>query len=176
LTDVPDIELVRAVVSGDDRAFEVLVVRYGTWVRRTCAQYLSRKEDVEEAVQDTFFRAYQALPSMRCDNLGGWLAQIARNICIDRLRRNKRDPYPFGIVDIIRGAGSSAEEIVAGGDPRVDAALSRLSEAHRSAVQLRFVQEMSHEEMALAIGKTASQVKALVHRARRRFVVEWSVA
>lgn len=176
MTDAPDIELVGAAVSGNDRAFEVLVDRYGTWVRTLCAQYLSRKEDVEEAVQDTFFRAYRGLPAMRCENLGGWLAQIARNICIDRLRRNKRDPYPFGIIDIVRGAASSPEEIVVGGDPRVDVALSRLSEAHRSAVRLRFIQEMTHEEIALAIGKSTSQVKALVHRARKRFQMEWSAA
>jgi RNA polymerase sigma-70 factor, ECF subfamily len=175
--DSSDSGLVRAVCLGDDRAFEIIVHRYERSIRRICARRLRGSEDVEEAVQDTFIKAYRAFPAMECENLGGWLARIAGHVCIDRIRRDATRPSS---IPIVAGGWAATvagpEDIVAVGDPRVDVALEALSEDHRTAVELRFMYDLSHQEMAAAMSKSASQVKALVHRAKARLRAEWAVA
>lgn len=173
----PDATLVRESSRGDDRAFEILLVRHEEVVGKICARYLRTREDVEEAVQDTFLKAHRALPVMRCDNLGGWLARIARNVCIDRIRRDATRPTWVPILEPLHATvAEGPEDIVAGGDPRIDLAMSRLSRDHRVVVKLRFMDEMTHQEIATAMRKSAGQVKALVHRAKTRLRAEWAVA
>lgn len=172
-----DEALVRAAAVGDERAFDAIFACYEEMVRRICTRYLRVPEDVDETIQDTFLKAHFALPTMHCENLPGWLARIARHVSIDRIRKNAAGPTSIPIIDEAHaGFEAGPEEVVAGGDPRIDIVLSRLSPEHRLAVELRFIDDMSHREMAVAMRKSAGQVKALVHRAKGRLRDEWAVA
>ena len=169
--------LVRAWAGGDERAFEVIFRYYEPAVRRLCVSFLHNPGDAEEATQETFLKACNAIDrvSEAC-NLEPWLKCIARNVCIDHRRSRVRRPVlvvadPCGSMPALE---EGPEEVVAGGDPRMDVVLGRLAPQHRDAVELRFVRGLSHLEMAGVLSKSPVQVKALVHRARARLSHEWS--
>ena len=170
------LELVRAWAGGDERAFELVFRRYEPSVRRLCYSLLRNAGDAEEATQETFLKACNAIARTAEDcDLGPWLRRIARNVCIDLRRAQMRRP----VVVLADPCGPRAsteqgpEEVVAGGDPRMDVVLGRLAPQHRDAVELRFVRGLSHVEMAGVLSKSPVQVKALVHRARARLSREW---
>ena len=177
MTEIDDETLVRAVVHGDHRAFAEIFERNRGAVTHVCRRYLRDPEDVEDAVQDTFLKAYRALPAMDCRNLVGWLSRIARHVCIDLIRKNAKRPHSIPILEGIDGGlECGPEDALAGGDPKVDFVLMRLPSDHRAAVQLRFMDELSHQEIAAAMRKSVGQVKALVHRAKARLRAEWAIA
>ena len=64
----PDVELLRLAQANDARAFEALVVKYQRRVARHVARYLKSAADVEDAVQETFIRAYRGLAAFRGDS------------------------------------------------------------------------------------------------------------
>ena len=171
--------LVGAAAGGDQRAFAQLFHRHRAAVRAVCVGMLRDPHDVEEAVQDTFAKAYAGLPRLRPGSLEAWLREIARNVCIDELRRRRRRPpqltVPFSADIAERGprAVAPAGDRVADGDPRLDESLARVPPQHRSALELRFVHDLSHREIGAILGKSPFQVKALVHRARRNLRLAW---
>ena len=177
LSDIDDEILVRAVAQGDGRAFAVIFIRNRRAVTQVCRRYLRDPSDVEDAVQETFLKAYRALPVMECRNLVGWLSRIAQHVCIDLIRHDAKRPVSMPILeDVDAGLECGPEDTVAGGDPKIDLVLMRLPSEHRAAVQLRFMDDLSHQEIAAAMRKSVGQVKALVHRAKARLRAEWALA
>ena len=83
-----DSELVRLAQSGDQLAFESLVVKYQRRIARHVARYVPLASDVEDVVQEIFIRAYRGLHSFRGDSaFYTWLYQIATNAALSFLRR-----------------------------------------------------------------------------------------
>src|SRR5437868_2849958 len=75
---------------GDTRAFEDLVARYHRPIYHFAYRLLGRAEDAEDATQDVFIQVYGALPRARLDvPLRPWLYRIARNRCLDLLKRKR---------------------------------------------------------------------------------------
>lgn len=177
---MPDVcdqrELVSRWSNGDERAFEIVFLRYEPAVAKVCRSFLRNAGDAEEATQETFLKACAAIGRMGPEcNLEPWLKRIARNVCIDLQRARQRRPV-LVVAELHPGCHSteeSPEEVIAGGDPRVDIVLGKLTPQHRHAVELRFVRGLSHVEMAGVMRKSPLQVKALVHRARARLSHEW---
>lgn len=178
MTEDDDAALVRAAALGDAAAFAAIVRRHRTAVRWTCVRTLARGDDVEDAMQETFFKAYARLPGMTCDNLRGWLVTIARNVCIDRIRHEARHPRHVDLdeLDPALEAVPGPDETMATGEGLIDHALGRLPDHHRVVASLRFVEELSHREIAEVMGKSPAQVKALIHRARLRLRTEYARA
>ena len=83
-----DSELVRLAQSGDQLAFEALVVKYQRRIARHVARYVPIASDVEDVVQEVFIRAYRGLRSFRGDSaFYTWLYRIATNAALTFLRR-----------------------------------------------------------------------------------------
>ena len=170
-----DRALAAAWARGDERAFEVVFRRQEKAIRRLCRGILRDAAEAEEATQETFLKAWIAAGRTDDDcNLEAWLKRIARNVCLDNLRAKRRRPVSSPMARLsIATTESGPEELIAGGDPRVETVLRRLAPQHRAAVELRFMSGLSHVEMASALAKSPVQVKALVHRARARLSDEW---
>lgn len=181
LTAAGEPDPVRAATAGDQEAFAQVFRRYGAIVRGVCRGMLRDAEDVEEAVQETFVKAYAALGSRRPGPFDSWLRAIARNVCIDEIRRRGRRPVQVGLtreadaVQRCRAAEIALEEALSY-DPRLDRSLARIPAHHRAALELRFLHDLSHREMATVLGTSPFAAKALVHRARERLRREWDAA
>lgn len=171
ITDLEPRLLVEAHNAGDDQAF-ALIVR--THHQSLFAHAVSRLRDVqaaEDAVQETFVRAYRAMPRFRGDfHLRAWLHRILTNVCHDEGARRQRDVKLFDLVssqvavevdpvDVDLDRMDVSRDVVA-------AALDSLPTSYREALTLRYVQELSYEEVAAATGVTEGNARVRVMRGR----------
>ena len=88
-----DRELVLAFQAGNEAAFDELYDRHHDRVARVCFRYMNNRPDAEEAAQEAFLKAFQALPRFNGQyQVGAWLSRIAANVCVDNLRVEEPDP------------------------------------------------------------------------------------
>lgn len=171
-----------AARGGEAWALECLYQRHSPRV----AGYLRSHgvPDVGGTTNDVFLRVFIRLSTFDGDEDGfrSWMFTIAHHLMVDELRRAARRPKI--------AEGVSAEEQVAGGDAeedalagmgrqRIDGLLARLSDNQRAVVLLRVVEDLSIEQVAVALGKRPTAVKALQHRALatlRRHLVDEEVS
>lgn len=131
------------------------------------------REQAEDILQETFLKAWQALPKLKLENLyfGAWLYKIARNLTNDHYRKAYRTPKLEDIDEHfdLASAGDAAETAATSLDlMRVRGALPQLKEEYRQVLELRFVQEFSVEETAKVMGKTKVAVRIVQHRALKK--------
>jgi RNA polymerase sigma-70 factor (ECF subfamily) len=173
-----DRDLVLAFQAGDKVAYDEMYRRYHLRVFAVCSRVLQNAQDAEEATQETFLRAYQALARFNGNfRLGAWLSKIAANTSVDVLRGKMRAPL-VALPDEPEAAGSEfgPEDVVVGHSDRLQEALGEIKPLHATALALRDIQGMSHREMASHLSMSPDQVKALIHRARVALRRAWDRA
>ena len=163
--ETPDATLVERARAGDADAFGALVNRYYADLLRYATRMLGSRADAEEAVQDAFLRAFRALGRYdHRDRFRGWVLGILVNRCRTfGARRTRRRA-----VDERYGREAPAATRWDEGPEwaeEVDRALLRLPAASREAFLLKYVQELSYEEMAELTGAGVSALKMRVKRA-----------
>ncbi|MDQ3915069.1 MAG: sigma-70 family RNA polymerase sigma factor [Actinomycetota bacterium] len=174
-----DRDLVVAFQQGRIDAYDEIYRLYAARVRRVCARILKNPQDVDEATQEAFLKAYQALGRFNGQyQLGAWLSRIASNVCLDQIRSKSRSAGQVALSDEHENAGTERgpEDIVVGDDPRIQAVISGIQPLHAQALKLRALGGLSHREMAGELHMTPAQVKALLHRARNSFRRAWDQA
>ncbi|HEX2293920.1 MAG TPA: sigma-70 family RNA polymerase sigma factor [Actinomycetota bacterium] len=174
-----DRELVLAFQQGKSAAYDEIYRLYAPRIRRVCTRMLKNSQDVDEATQETFLKAYQALGRFNGQyQLGAWLSRIASNVCLDHIRARSRNAVQVTLSDEHEAAGTERgpEDIVVGEDPRIQEVISGIQPLHAEALKLRALKGLSHREMAGELHMTPAQVKALLHRARSSFRRAWDKA
>jgi RNA polymerase sigma-70 factor (ECF subfamily) len=179
-----DADLVRLAIAGDARAFEAIMRRHNRLLFRSARSILRNDAETEDALQETYLRAWRALDTFRAEaKLSTWLVRIAVNEALSRVRRRASNVVLFGTGDfggVDLDAGETVEaRVEAEQDDQPDAAASRaemrrLMEAHidrlpeqfRTVFVLRAVEEMSVEETAAALGIPEATVRTRFFRAR----------
>lgn len=162
---------------GDAVAFEAIYNRYERRIYAFIYRTMGNAEDAYDLTQDTFVKAYTALPRTSPElNLSAWLHRIAWNACMDVLRRRKLIRWlPWETFDT-----NPALEPAADDDPvgeynqaettgEVQVVLNKLSPKHRTSLVLKEYQGMSCDEIGDVMGLTRSAVKSLLFRAREEF-------
>lgn len=141
-------------------------------ILRLCMRQLGDRSDAEDAAQETFRRALQQREGMIGDPLP-WLIAVARNVCIDELRRRRtgRNALERSAAEgngvHAEGDGSSANpERVVVGRMFVRELLDRLTPAERRVVAGSLIEGQSGGELAASLGVTASTARVLLARAR----------
>lgn len=174
----PDRELVLGFQNGDERAYDEIFKRYHGRVWSICRRMLPTPHDAEEATQETFLKAYQALGRFNGSYyLGAWLGRIATNVCVDHLRSKSKSnlvALPEDQDDLVTEQGP--EEIVINDHPRLHQAIQEIQPLHASALALRTLEGLSHQEIAGHLRMSPTQVKALLHRARCSLRRAWDKA
>jgi RNA polymerase sigma-70 factor (ECF subfamily) len=173
-----DRDLVLEFKAGVPGAYDEMYRRHSARVARVCKRILDNSQDAEEATQETFLRAYQALPRFNGQfQLGAWLARIATNVCVDHLRAASRSHLvALPVADEIAETQEGPEGVVVGEHPRLEVAINEISPLHARALKMRAVQGLSHREIAGRLAMSPQQVKALLHRARHSLRRAWDEA
>ncbi len=170
-----DAQLVVLALDGDSVAFETLFKRYREEIYTL---FLSRtsgnKEDADDLVQDTFVKVYVNLEKYDPKyTFGQWIYTIARNTFIDYVRR-RRDSLS---IDSLSSAPSLAPTTDEEPDKRIiseqhsvqiERCMAALPEKYRQMAEMRFVRELSYEEIASQMGLPIGTVKTQIFRARER--------
>lgn len=178
-----DAELVARVQRGDQRAFEMLVVKYRRRIERLIARMVRDTDLVEDIAQETFIRAYRALPKFRGDSaFYTWLYRIAVNTAKKALMQLKRDPLVS--LTTLGASGDDDDEtsrieneLTDGETPEsvlasrqiastVNDAIDALSEDLRQAITLREIEGLSYEDIAEMMNCPIGTVRSRIFRAR----------
>ena len=182
-TEVSDVDLVARAQRGDQRAFEMLVIKYQRRIERLIARMVRDVDLVQDIAQETFIRAYRALPQFRGDAaFYTWLYRIAVNTAKKALVGLKRDPLVSesslsGSNDDDDETSRVERELTDGSTPEsllatkeiaqtVNAAIDALSPDLRQAITLREIEGLSYEEIADMMNCPIGTVRSRIFRAR----------
>jgi RNA polymerase sigma-70 factor, ECF subfamily len=163
-----DAMLIKQAVDGDSEAFGVLYVRYMDAIYRYIFFRVNDEAEAEDLTEDVFIKAWEALPNYQIGQFPftSWLYRIAHNLVIDHHRKRKSDPLP-DLELHHSGSNRSNEDNVL---QRLDSALlvealRQLEAEEQQVVILRFIEGLSHREVADAIGKSEGASRIIQHRA-----------
>ncbi len=173
-----DLEIVKRVQRGDKGAFDLLVIKYQHKLAKLITPYVRDSDDVLDVVQESFIKAYKALPRFRGDSaFYTWIYRIAINTAKNYLTAQSRRP-PRSDVDAVDAEyydGGSVlhdnttpeaimikEEIKAA----IDKAISNLPEELKIAITLREFEAMSYDEIADVMECPVGTVRSRIFRAR----------
>ncbi len=172
-----DRALIEAFQTGDEFAFVSLYNRYKDAVYAFCVKMLLNKELAQDVLQDTFLRVYENRERLiKTDSFKAWLFTIARNQCLNQLRRNNwqipLDPE-MALPPHLQSAKNTpmhelekSEKIAL-----VNRFLLELKADYREVIILREYQNMTYEEIAAVTRSTLSAVKSRLFKARKKLGV-----
>ena len=172
--------LIRRAQRGDADAFEQLLLEHQKNVYNLCYRMAGNPDDAMDLSQETFLRAWRCLDQYQfASAFSTWLYRLCSNICIDFLRRRRRQqtvPLTFEDADgeeqtyAVPDAQPLPEEQVELKLTRetLAAAMAQLLPEHRAVLQLRVVNEMSYEQIADVLDIQIGTVKSRLSRARNQ--------
>lgn len=176
-----DAVLVQRTVAGDQKAYELLVIKYQRRIQRLIGRMVRDVDLVEDIAQETFIRAYRALAQFRGDaQFYTWLYRIAVNTAKKALMELKRDPtvsensFKSGDED---ETSPLENELTSVETPEallatkeiavmVNAAMEALPEELRQAIALREIEGLSYEEISEVMNCPIGTVRSRIFRAR----------
>ncbi|MFZ2650431.1 MAG: RNA polymerase sigma factor RpoE [Burkholderiaceae bacterium] len=177
-----DAALVDRTKAGDVKAFEMLVVKYQRRIERLIGRMVRDVDLVPDIAQETFIRAYRAIPQFRGDSaFYTWLYRIAVNTAKKALMEMRRDPTvsesALGARDPDDETSRIENELSHGETPdavlaskqiaaAVNSAMQALSEELRQAITLREIEGLSYEEIAELMDCPIGTVRSRIFRAR----------
>jgi RNA polymerase sigma-70 factor (ECF subfamily) len=176
----PDTALMLRAKQGDGGAFTALVEKYKQPVMNLAFRTLRDLTEAEDLAQNVFVQVWKAAPRYEpTAKFSTWLFTIARNLCLNEIRRRTRHPaesldqtrddaddQPLYQVEDKRVAPATEELLRGELVEKVDAALAALPENQRTALLLCRQEELSYEEIAAVLNCSLSATKSLIHRAR----------
>ena len=169
---------IKQVLKGDQNAFSDIVNLYQNRLYQVCYRMLGNKHEAEDIAQEAFVRAYTNLHTFdQKRKFSTWLYRIATNLCIDRIRKKKPDYYLDAEVAGTDGLDMYSQ--IAADDQlpeeqleqmelqdRIQYEISRLPDKYRSAIVLKYMEELSLQEISEILDLPLGKVKTRIHRGR----------
>lgn len=171
-----DAQLVSRSLHGDTEAYGKLVERYQGAVYATAYYYAGRYGAAEDIAQEAFFAAYRNLPRLDDPNrFGPWLKEVTCRTSANWLRKHGKrlrneTPLPYRRTVSIEDARLGPRGVLEQSEryERLQLAIDSLPERYRLPVVLRFLQELSYEEIAEFTGESRNEVRGILQRAARQ--------
>ncbi|HEX7219905.1 MAG TPA: RNA polymerase sigma factor [Burkholderiales bacterium] len=177
--DTPDAELAHRVHGGDTAAFEILMRRYNRTLFRTARAILRDDAEAEDALQEAYLQAYQAIGGWRGEaKLSTWLARIVANEALMRLRKQARraEIVPLQSSATLEGLNEIPDTDMKKTPDReaerlemrrlLETQIDALPDDYRAVFMLRAVEELTVEETAKVLGIPEATVRSRLFRAR----------
>jgi RNA polymerase sigma-70 factor (ECF subfamily) len=176
----PDAALMLRVKQGDRAAYAELVDKYRQPVMNLAYRAVRDLTEAEDLAQNVFLQVYKSAPRYRTSaKFSTWLFTIARNLCLNEIRRRSRhpaesldavrpdaeNPAPMQVED--RRSASAPDLLLRSElEEKIEQALAVLPENQRTAILLCRQEELSYEDIAEILGCSLSATKSLIHRGR----------
>lgn len=168
--------LIQQARKGSQQAFSQLVQRHQGSVYSLCYRMVGNPAEAEDLAQEAFLRLYRSLDSFKAGGrLRPWLHRITANVCMDQLRRRREATLPLDELMASENGPSThrrdelPEDAYLSRETRLDVqqALLRLPGEYRVALVLRYLEDLSYQEIAEALGVTLSTVETRIFRAKK---------
>ena len=180
--DTQESRLIRRAQGGDTGAFRILVELHEDMIFRVCHQWLALEEDAREACQDTFVKAWQALPAWQPRaRLSTWLYQIALNQCRDRARsrayRQRQATTNFDQLTATPACPHASPDLAAVRRDdmlKLQQGLAALPAASREILILCAMEGLSYQEAALVLKCSPRAIEGRLYRARQLLLAWWN--
>jgi RNA polymerase sigma factor (sigma-70 family) len=181
MTILSDACLAQQALEGDQRAFEIMVHRYSTPLFNFICHFLGDYDQACDVLQQVFMRFFTSLPKLGTgDPFKPWLFQVARNCCVDELRRRRRHAIQFSQLELendendisflneIPDTSPLPEDMAERHDLQVvlKQAIQSLPPKFRAVVLLRYTSQLSFAEIGRTLNMPEATAKTYFHRAK----------
>jgi RNA polymerase sigma-70 factor, ECF subfamily len=154
----------RAAIQGDRDAFEMIIRSSSRNLFAIAYGVLQNREEAEDVVQDTFIKAWKSRWRVRDpEKFPAWIATIARHRARDLARRRRPEPLPHDF-ESTGTLDATAEAEAADLNSEVQAALAQLPELHRTAVTLRYFEELDYATIEQTLGLSNGALRGILGR------------
>lgn len=169
---------IKAIKKGDQNAYAEIVEIYKNKVYQLCYRMLGNRHEAEDVAQEAFIRAYINIHTYNPDmKFSSWLYRIATNLSIDRIRKKKPDFYLDAEVRGTDGLTMYSQLASTDASPEdtleslelqeiVQKAILKLPEKYRSVIVLKYIEELSLQEISEILDLPVGTVKTRIHRGR----------
>lgn len=177
--ELTDAESIKRVLASDETAFYDIFEKHKKLVALTAARYFRQADQIEEIIQITFSKAFFELKEFRGQydfSLASWLVKIARNACLDALKKQKTSPEHLTLnlsdeenrqlLSILRDKKGNSENILIEKD-LAQKILAYLHPLDRTLLQMLYGEELSVSEISQITGWSKANIKVRAFRARR---------
>lgn len=169
---------IKAIKKGDQNAYADIVDLYKDKIYRLCYRMLGNRHEAEDIAQEAFIRAYVNIhtynPNMK---FSSWLYRIATNLAIDKIRKKKPDAYldeeisgtdGLTMYSQLSSNEASPEETLESMELQetVQKAIEKLPEKYRSVIVLKYIEDLSLQEISEILDLPLGTVKTRIHRGR----------
>lgn len=176
-----ELKLIERSRNGDTAAFGELVALFEKKVYNLAYRFTNNDDDALDLAQEAFLRAFTNLNDFRgTSSFGTWIHRITANLCLDEIRRRRRQPvYSLDVAVTTEEGGEVERQLVDESDTpletvekrelqaEIQAGINSLDDEFRLAVVLRDLQGHSYEEIAEIMGVSIGTVKSRISRGRR---------
>src|SRR6266403_1952158 len=175
-----DTALVKAAQQGDMEAFEELVARHRDKIYARALSMMRNEQEAIDLSQEAWVKGWQRLKQFQGEaSFGTWMTRIVINLCLDQLRKQKRQRTESIEAMDEESGGVERQMPVVTANPtagleraetrqRIDRALSQLSHEHRTVLVLHEFEEMEYKEIARTMGCSIGTVMSRLFYARRK--------
>jgi len=180
----PDLDLVQRAKSGDTHAFDQLITKYDRKLYGLIYHMTSNTEDSNDLLQDTFAKAYKSLGNFRGkSSFYTWIYTIAVNMTLNHLKKKKRRAGPSydddesgilndpAFIDQASLANPRRLSTIHELHDKLNEALQKLSEGHRSVVTMFDVQGLPHAEISRVLGVSEGTVRSRLYYAHQQLQI-----
>ena len=165
MMDANEREEYRAAIHGDQDAFEMIIRTQSRTLFAIAYGILQNREEAEDAVQDALVKAWKSRWRVRDpEKFPAWLAMIARHRARDVFRKRRHVPLSEEMTESLQSESGSAPNDIAL-DRHVHSALAALPELHRSALTLRYFEQMDYQSIEKLLGLSNGALRGTLGRA-----------
>jgi RNA polymerase sigma-70 factor, ECF subfamily len=165
---------INKILNGDTNAFAVLVDRYKDLVFTLALRMVKNREEAEEVAQDTFIKTYNALSKFKGESkFSTWIYKVAYNTCLDRLKKNKRQPYTVAIDEYTEHQIKTLDNALDNIEEKekkqtIKNCLELLPSEDSFILTLYYFEELSLDEISKITGLKPNNVKVKLFRSRKK--------
>src|SRR4051812_35841577 len=160
--DASEREQYRAAIHGDREAFEMIIRMHSRTLFAIAYGILQNREEAEDAVQDSLVKAWKMRWRVRePERFPAWLCTIARHRAHDVFRRRRSVPFSHEVIDTAEANAPNT----ATADQQLHSALAILPELHRTALTLRYFEDMNYRTIEKTLGLTNGALRGILGRA-----------
>jgi RNA polymerase sigma-70 factor (ECF subfamily) len=168
-TQLTDEQVALLVQQGDKEKFSILMERYEQKLFRYGRKFLSRKENIEDALQEVFMNTYKNIQSFDTSlKFSSWIYRIAHNTYINSLKKNQHSPLTLFDFDTLLSRESAPDQILPAWERRelstmIDQGLDQLGVKYKEVIILHYLEELSYKEISdvlqIPIGTVGIRIK-----------------